>query len=173
MKGDGFSIPTPYRGDTMMGRSGRILGSRWAYEKKPDGTAATGYALEKLDRSVINGNYRFTLTPMGNICMKGNKANISFDERFLATHHYNTPDDYTGDDKVKYKDLGSSDLVVADFVTGKKSIITKLNPGQFALYPHFRSDGWMYFLVVDHNTSKYYVAASDWAIRQEEATPTP
>ena len=26
-----------------------------------------------------------------------------------------------------------------------------MNPGQYALYPHFRSDGWLYFLVRDIN----------------------
>lgn len=27
--------------------------------------------------------------------------------------------------------------------------ITNMNPGQYALYPHFRSDGWIYFIVRD------------------------
>jgi hypothetical protein len=62
---------------------------------------------------------------------------------------------------------------VADFVTGKKVRITKMGPGQFALFPHYRSDGWLYFLVVDHNTNKYYAVASDWSVRQLETVPTP
>lgn len=173
VQGDGFKIPTPYRGDTMMGRSGHIIGSRWAYGAKQDGTTDTGYAIEKLDYQVINGKYRFTLSSLGNVCLKGNKANFSFDERFLATHHYNEPSDFGDADDPAYKEKGSADLYVVDFITGKKQRVTKMGPGQFALYPHFRSDGWLYFLVVDHNTGKYMVVGSDWAIRQAEATPTP
>ncbi|MBX3209940.1 MAG: hypothetical protein KF764_33225, partial [Labilithrix sp.] len=72
-----------------------------------------------------------------------------------------------------YLEKGSADIIVIDFITGKKEVVTKMGPGQFALYPHFRSDGWLYFLVVDHETGKYYTVASDWAIRAAEKTPTP
>lgn len=168
VQGEPAEIPTPYRGDTMMARSGKIIGSRVAGETK-----SLGYAIESLDSMVRDGKYHFTLSPLGSICMAGNKANFSFDERFLATHHYNEPTDYAGDDVEAFKEKGSSDVWVADFVTGRKVKVAKLNPGQFALYPHFRSDGWLYFLVVDHDSSKYYVVASDWAVRQAEASPTP
>lgn len=168
VQGDAFKITTPYQGDTMMARSGRLLGSRVAGE-----AGALGYAIDRLDAHVDGGRYSFKLSKLGRVCMKGNKANFSFDERFLATHHYNEPSDYGADDDPAYAQKGSSDVVVADFVTGKKQIVTKMGPGQFALYPHFRSDGWLYFLVVDHDTNKYFVAASDWAVRQGEATPTP
>jgi hypothetical protein len=171
--GSGFTIATPYRGDTMMARSGKMIGSRWAYGAAADGTTDAGYALERLDSQIVNGHYRFDLTPVGNVCLKGNKANISFDERFLATHHYNEPTDFTPDDDQAFKQKGSSDVYVVDFVTGKKQKITKMGPGQFALYAHFRSDGWLYFLSVDRNTNTYRIVASDWAIRQTEATPTP
>jgi hypothetical protein len=169
IRGDAFHIDTPYRGDTMMGRSGRLLGSRWAYE---DQATQHGYAIEKLDWTISNGKYNFELSPLGNVCLKGNKANFSFDERFLATHHYNDHEDLR-DASQAYKDKGSSDVWMVDFVTGKKQQVTKMGPGQFALYAHFRSDGWLYFLVVDANTDKYYVAATDWAVRQTEITPTP
>jgi hypothetical protein len=167
INGDGFQIETPYRGDTMMARSGKMLGSRWAFEGDQH-----GYAIEKLDWNVQGGRYNFNLSALGTVCMKGNKANFSFDERFLATHHYNDAQDLANASQ-EYREKGSSDIVIADFVTGKKETITKMGPGQFALYSHFRSDGWLYFLVVDANTNKYYVAASDWAVRSAEATPTP
>ena len=50
-----------------------------------------------------------------------------------------------------------------------------MKPGQFALFPHFRSDGWLYFIVRDASgaSKTEVIAASDWAIRQVEATPTP
>lgn len=171
--GDPVKLATPYRGDTMMARSGTLIGSRWAYRVGPDGKMPYGYALEGLKRTLVDGRYELELEPLGNVCLKGNKANISFDERFLATHHYNEPEDFGEADDPAYREKGSADLVVVDFVTGKKQVITKMAPGQFALYPHFRSDGWLYFLVVDHTTQKYYAVASDWAVRQAEANPTP
>ncbi len=168
IQGQGTTIPTPYEGDTMMARSGKIVGSRVAGE-----SGSLGYSIEKLDAKPGHGGYTFALSKLGKVCMIGNKANFSFDERFLATHHYNEPTDYAPGDDPAYKEKGSSDVYVADFVTGKKQRITKMGPGQFALYAHFRSDGWLYFLVVDHDTNSFYVVASDWAVRQIEAAPTP
>jgi hypothetical protein len=152
-----------------------LLGSRWAYGQATDGTTAWGYAIERLDRRQVDGRYEFGLTTIGNVCLQGNKANFSFDERFLATHHYNEPSDFSASDDPAYRQKGSSDIFVVDFVTGKKKKVTKMGPGQFALYAHFRSDGWLYFLTVDRNTSpaSYRIVASDWAIRQTEASPTP
>jgi hypothetical protein len=173
VNGPSFKIDTPYRGDTMMSRSGHLLGNRWSYAAAADGTTAHGYAIEKLDYQLVGGHYQFTLSPLGNICLRGNKANFSYDERFFTTHHYNEPSDFTASDDPAYRQKGSSDIYMVDFITGKKQKVTKMGPGQFALYPHFRSDGWLYFLAVDYVASKYWVAASDWAIRQAEATPTP
>jgi hypothetical protein len=48
-----------------------------------------------------------------------------------------------------------------------------MNPGQFAIFPHFRSDGWIYYEVRDGNTKKEYIVVSDAAIRAEAAEPTP
>lgn len=172
VRGDAFEIKTPFRGDTMMGRSGTLIGSRVAYGEK-DGKTAAGYAIEGLKRTVSGSNATFELQKLGNVCLRGNKANFSFDERFLTTHHYNEPGDFAGESNQAYKEKGSSDIWVVDFVTGQKKQVTKMNPGQFALYPHFRSDGWLYFLVVDQANQTYRAVASDWAIRQTEASPTP
>ena len=51
--------------------------------------------------------------------------------------------------------------------------ITAMKPGQFALYPHFRSDGWLYFIVRDANGRKEYIVASDWALKQRDEAATP
>ena len=45
--------------------------------------------------------------------------------------------------------------------------ITEMHAGQYALYPHFRSDGWIYFLVRDDNSGREYVVASDAALMYE------
>jgi len=39
-----------------------------------------------------------------------------------------------------------------------------MHAGQYALYPHFRSDGWIYFLVRDKVSNKEYAVASDAAL---------
>lgn len=162
-------LPVKFEGDIMMSRSTTLLGARVAGE-----TTTLGYSIRELGAVMGADGYRFSLKPVGRICMAGNKANFSFDERFLSTHHYLTREDFASDDAfASYKDKGASDIYIADFVTGKKARITHMAPGQFALYPHFRSDGWLYFLVRDANAKKEYVVASDFALRAVQATPTP
>jgi hypothetical protein len=41
-----------------------------------------------------------------------------------------------------------------------------VKPGQYALFPHFRSDGWIYF-VVRTITGEEYIAASNAALTAE------
>jgi hypothetical protein len=162
-------IKTKFEGDTMMGRSGHLLGSRVGGEAG----VPLGYAVNRLQYTKGEAGYRFALKNIGRICMPGNKANFSFDERFMATHHYLEEKDYLGDSKEEgFKEKGAADIYVADFVTGKKVRITRMGPGQFAIFPHFRSDGWLYFLVRDGNTRREYVVASDWAIRAAKENPT-
>jgi hypothetical protein len=36
-----------------------------------------------------------------------------------------------------------------------------MEPGQYALYPHFRADGWMYFVVRTNGMRPEHVVASD------------
>ncbi len=160
---------TPYEGDTMMARSGHLIGSRLA----TDG-GAEGYVVRKLDYKKVGDGYSITKPEqLGTICMPGNKANFSFDERFLATHHYLTDAERRASSFPAGK--GASDIYVADLMTGKKIKVTKMKPDQFALYPHFRSDGWLYFLVRDKN-GKEYIAASDIAIqiaKDASAPPAP
>ena len=41
--------------------------------------------------------------------------------------------------------------------------VTTMGPGQYALYPHFRSDRWMNVLVRTLGTTREHVVASDAA----------
>ena len=161
------SLPTSFRGDTMMARSGLLLGSRVAGE-----TGALGYAIDKVTYQKSATGYKFSLKTLGRICMPGNKANFSFDERFLVTHHYLTRADFASDAEfAPYAGKGASDLYLADFVTGKKTRISRMAPGQFSLFPHFRSDGWIYFLVRDANTKKETIVATNAALRAIQENP--
>ena len=53
---------------------------------------------------------------------------------------------------------------MVDLTTGTRYQLTDMPAGSRALFPHFRSDGWLYFLVSTQD-GKQYVAASDAAIR--------
>jgi hypothetical protein len=164
-------VPLPFQGDTMASRSLELLGSRVAGEGK-----TLGYAISKVTSVKTAQGYTFSIAPQGRICMPGNKANFSFDERFIVTHHYLTREDFASDEEfAPYKAKGASDLYLADFVTGKKTRITRMAPGQFALFPHFRSDGWIMFEVRDasQDNVKVYVSASNSALRAAKAAPTP
>jgi hypothetical protein len=39
-----------------------------------------------------------------------------------------------------------------------------MQPGQYALFPHFRSDGWIYFMVRTLGTENEHIVASDAAL---------
>jgi hypothetical protein len=39
-----------------------------------------------------------------------------------------------------------------------------MNPGQYALFPHFRSDGWIYFVVRTVDSQDEVIVASDAAL---------
>jgi Tol biopolymer transport system component len=80
--------------------------------------------------------------------MSGAKPSFSFDERFIVTHHY---------------EGGKADVFLVDLTTGQRVQVTDMPAGTYAQFPHFRSDGWIYFLVT--GGEKEYVAASDAALR--------
>jgi hypothetical protein len=46
-------------------------------------------------------------------------------------------------------------------------------PGHFALFPHFRSDGWMYFMVYDQESGKRRLVAANNALLLQERDPLP
>ena len=48
--------------------------------------------------------------------------------------------------------------------------ISAMQPGQYALYPHFRSDNWIYFVVRTLDGTELF-AASDAALWLEEGGP--
>ena len=169
VKGPAFTLATPYQGDTMMARSGNIIGSRVAGEQ-----GALGYSIEKLNSDGLERQLPLLAQRHRQALHAGEQGEHLVRRALprdppLHTSRRTT----TGHGRSRVRAEGLVGRHLADFVTGKKATITKMGPGQFTLYPHFRSDGWLYFLVVDHNNGKYYVVASDWAVRQTEATPTP
>ncbi len=140
-------VESPYEGDSVMSPSGSMVISRIA---GPDGHSL-GYSLRRVAATRAGDNYRINIDEqLGRFCLPGAKANISFDERFFATHHYED---------------GGSNIYVTDLSTGMTTKVTNFSDGTEARYPHFRSDGWLYFLVVEGGGSgAEYIAASDVAL---------
>jgi hypothetical protein len=162
------SVAAPFQGDAVTSPSTGLVATRIA----GPGGQQLGYALSKINATPNGDSYNITTTEVARYCTSGSKVAISFDERFMVYHHY------IGDaDAVKlgfssaadpgfaeYKSKGGSNIIVMDLKTGAETRVTNVKPGQYALFPHFRSDGWIYFQVRDHGTRKEYVMASDAAI---------
>ncbi len=161
------SSSAPYEGDSVLSPSTKLAISRFG---NSDGQL--GYVLRKITTTPVGASYEVHTTEVARYCTQGAKAAISFDERFMVTHHYVTPNDFAdlGFDSAADPGFqailakGSANIIVVDLVTGVRRRVTTMGAGQYALYPHFRSDGWIYFLVRDHNTTKEYVLASDAAL---------
>jgi hypothetical protein len=105
-------------------------------------------------------------------CTPGGKAAISLDDRWIATHHRATDEDamdlgFTGPSDPAFTPYrGVSNVYLIDVLTGERRRVTNMQPGQRALFPSFRSDGWMYYLVRAGTSGSVpeYVVASDAAI---------
>ncbi|MEO8185054.1 MAG: hypothetical protein ABI895_40125 [Deltaproteobacteria bacterium] len=182
--GDAAQVATPHMGDPMLSPSGGLLVLRvkgqvissYDGEGNPVATAdQSGYALYSVDKS--NGSASAAVHDLGRVCLTGGKATFSYDERWLVFHHYVLPTDavdlgFSGPNDPtftsQYGTYGSSNLMLVDLRTGAAQRITTMQPGQYALFPHFRSDGWIYFVVRTLDGEEYY-AASDAALVSEAA----
>jgi hypothetical protein len=91
---------------------------------------------------------------LATVCLAGGKPQLSFDERFMAVHQYT-------DSNANPLGLpaGTSNIFVIDLKTSEIYQVTKVAAGQQALYPHFRADGWLYFIV--RESGKETIVASD------------
>ncbi len=158
---------SPFEGDSVLSPSTKLVISRFGNE-----TGQLGYVLRQVTATPSGGSYEVSTTEVARYCTQGAKPSISFDERYFVTHHYVGANDfadlgYASADDPAFQALlakGAANIEVVDLVTGVKTRVTTMHPGQYALYPHFRSDGWFYFLVRDHDTGKEYVVASDAAL---------
>lgn len=189
--GEGFTpgaairVPTPLQGDPMLSPSGRLLATRVKGEEhtvRRNGMNVvtadqSGYALYLVNTTVNGADRGVSLSPLGNLCIVGGKPTFSYDERWMILHHYVTDDDavelgFTGADDPgfdAYQRDGASNIVIVDLASGQSRRITHTAPGQYALFPHFRSDGWIYFVVRTLQGDEYFVA-SDAALSLEAAT---
>jgi len=125
--------------------------------------------------------YTIDTPEIARYCSQGAKATFSYDERWVAIHHYIADADakelgFSGPDDPKfepYRSKGGANVFLLDLLSGKTQRVTHVQPGQYALYPHFRSDGWIHFIVrtapkkgEPSETATEYLVASDAALVQ-------
>ena len=124
----------------------------------PDG-GPLGFVIRRVVAKRDGTNYNIDISKeMARICISGAKANISFDERFMITHKYENE---------------TANIYLVDLLTGSTMRVTNMPPGVKALFPHFRSDNWFYFLVKDttSETTTEYMVASDLAVMLGASAP--
>jgi len=181
--GPGVQVPTPFQGDAMLSPSGRLLITRAQGRERAeraDGTGLvvadqSGYVIHQVRASLMNGSSSAELEELGRVCLQGGKAMLSFDERWMVFHRFVTVADatrlgFSGPDDpafVPYLEQGAADVYLVDLRDGSSHRISALQPGQYALYPHFRSDNWIYFVVRTLDGRELF-AASDAALWLEE-----
>lgn len=165
--GDEISTRTSYEGDAVLSPSGRMVVSRAQGE---DGNQS-GYVMRSVEATPNGDSYDIETRVVANYCVRGAKVGFSFDERYMTFQRYVLPSDavelgFTGPSDpafAEYASRGASNVYVLDITTGESIRVTTMQAGQFALFPHFRSDGWLYFVVRDraNGASAEYIVASD------------
>lgn len=161
----------PGEGDVVISPSSRLLLSRVA----GPGWEENGMTLRKLNATPSGSTYTVTTPQIGRYCVNGGKPAFSYDERWLVLHRYVTGADaialgFTGPSDpafALYASQGASNIYLLDLVTGQLRRVTGMLPGQYALFPHFRSDGWIYFMVRNISSNHEYIVASDAALTLE------
>lgn len=162
--------PLPQEGDVVMSPTAKLLISRVG-----GGGPQAGYVLRKVVALPAGNTYTVDLPEIARYCLRGGKPGISFDDRWMTFHHYVEANDW---DKLGYSSVsdpefvalrqrGASNIYLVDLQQGTQIQVTAMHPGQYALFPHFRSDGWIYFLVRDSVRDREYIVASDAALLLE------
>ena len=163
-----ITVPTPFEGDAVISPSAKLVVSRLAGPSRQ-----IGFVMREI-RATMNGGGGYTVEApeVARYCIDGGKPGFSLDERWMVLHHYVEDSDaiemgYTGSDDpafAPYLSQGAANLYLVDLVTGQIIRISNMPPGQYALFPHFRSDGWIYFMVRTIGQQSEYIVATDAAL---------
>jgi hypothetical protein len=167
------TVRTPFQGDAVISPSSRMLITRFV-----DAAGAyQGYILNRLDATHVGSAITASVTELARYCVQGAKPAFSYDERYITYHHYIGGGASVNFDAqelgfadasdagfAEYRTRGAANVYLLDLVTGRSTRITTMGPGQYALYPYFRSDGWIYFIVRTLGTTRETVIASDAAL---------
>lgn len=168
-----FPVTTPWEANSVVSPTMRLMVTQLS---EADGTPL-GYVLRRIDVTRGSGGTvsSVALPEVARYCYPGGKAAVSLDDRWIVTHHRATSDDavdlgFTGPTDPAFTPYrGVSNVYLIDIATGERTRITNMQPGQRALFPHFRSDGWIYFLVRSGSSgaTPEYIVASDAALPRD------
>jgi hypothetical protein len=123
------TVTSPFKGDSVLSPSSRLVISRLA---GPGGTQL-GFAIDRITLTPSGTTYDISLDEIATYCVApASKPSISFDEKWAVYHRYE------GD---------KANLYLLNLTNGTETKITNMSAGQQAVFPHFRSDGLIYFLV--------------------------
>ncbi len=145
-----IDVPTPNEGDTIISPSAKLLLSRVA-----GAGGQNGFAVRKLNATANGNTYNVTTPLVARYCVRGGKPAFSYDDRWVVYHHWVEAADFasfgyaaaTDPAFVAMRQAGTSNIYLLDTLTGLSTRITTMQNGQRALFPYFRSDGWIYFIV--------------------------
>lgn len=160
-----LSMLAPYHGNWNLSPSNQLLLSVISGADELRRPHHGGYHLARFDDfSGLTEGFALDSLPReetAKICVgAGEKPQFSFSERFLAFHRYQQESVVNGDPT-----QGSSDIYLVDLLKDlQPQAVTRMGPGQYAQFPHFRSDGWMYFVVRDTIQRKSFLMASNIAV---------
>lgn len=138
------------------------------------------YQLYQLKReSAPNADPLYSKELVGRLCFDGLKVGMSYDDRFVVSYSYIKPDQwallgYASPDDPEFKarlNAGTANIFLFDLLTQKLQTLTHMGPDQFALFPHFRSDGWIYFMTYDATTGKRRLMTANNALLRELEAP--
>jgi hypothetical protein len=157
------SAATAWEGNAVISPTMRMLVTQLARASgEPLGYVLRGI---ELTRDASGAVTSVELPELARYCLPGGKAAISLDDRWIVTHHRATNADatdlgFTGPSDPGFAAYrGVSNVYLIDVLTGREIRVTNMQPGQRALFPHFRSDGWLYFLVRDRTLPERIVAS--------------
>ncbi len=169
--GTTIEVPTPNEGDAVLSPSAKLVISR----VRGSGDSQAGFTMREVIATPSGDGYTIDAPVIGRYCFNGGKPAFSYDERWLVLHHYIGDADavslgFTGPADpafADYKTDGAANVYLIDLLTGGVTRITHMKPGQYAVFPHFRSDGWLYWIVRTAGSGTEYIVASDAALRME------
>jgi hypothetical protein len=165
---DPVDVPTPSEGDSVLSPSARLVISRVAGA----GDRQNGFNMRRVDAVQTPAGYEVTAPRIARYCVNGGKPGFSYDERWIAYHHYVEEADavelgFEGPNDpafAPYLEDGAANIYLMDLLTGEATRVTAMAPGEYALFPHFRSDGWIYFMVRELGAGGESVGATDAAL---------
>ncbi|MBL4635078.1 MAG: hypothetical protein JKY56_14495 [Kofleriaceae bacterium] len=172
--GEEHPIDIPFEGDTIISASSKMILSRL----RGPGDNQLGFVMREVTTTETQAGYDIELNEVARYCFNGGKPAFSYDDRWLVLHHYIGNADavdlgytsFSDPEFESYRNNGSANIYLIDTLTGQVTRITKMRAGEYALFPHFRSDGWIYFMVRNLGSGSERIVASDAALRLEAAS---